>query len=276
MDDKKKLPASLKHLNGILTTKKHINNIEEYVRVIRMLTDYWELERAWFRGHSDEDYKLLPGIYRRKYDSQSEYTPEFERAMEDEYIRRARMFTSSNLVEQERWHWYQLMQHHGLPTRLLDWTESALTALYFALSDELKGNAAIWVLDPFKFNEFTTDNVCVYYTDPTIQDASEDAISSNYVPSRVAMPEYPIAVYPAHSIPRVALQKGCFTVHGRGKQPIEELFQSSSNPKLAKIVVNGTKAVSIKTDLKILGLTHTTLFPDLDGLAKELRWEYQP
>jgi hypothetical protein len=55
---------------------------------------------------------------------------------------------------QNSWEWYFLMQHSGAPTRLLDWTEGALIALYFAVRNKLDAtDAAVWVLDPWSLNE---------------------------------------------------------------------------------------------------------------------------
>jgi len=271
---KKNIPSSLHIENNRLETKKPIKTFEEYVRVVRMLSNYWDTTEIWFRGQGDENYKLIPGAYRYLDKNSVIYDPEEERNIEDEYIRRAKSYFPEVGSNHDRWYWYQLMQHHGLPTRLLDWTEAGATALYFALRSINHVNSAVWIIDPHQFNKVTTDTDVVFYTDPSIKGHDDESVVGNYVPSRPAMPELPIAVSPAHSLPRISAQKGNFTVHGRGTKPIEEIFSSSTKPYLAKLIISEKKAVDIQMELEIMGLVETSLFPDLDGLARELRNEY--
>ncbi len=142
----------------------------------------------WFRGLSKHSYELLPSIYRKKMWN---YNANDEKGLEDEFIRQARSFNVSNHQNLSRWEWYQIMQHHGLPTRLLDRTSASNIALYFALRNlnSIK-NPTVWMIDPIWINNKTTDSDCIFYTDPSIQEKSDHKVVKNYVPTSVTSLNY--------------------------------------------------------------------------------------
>jgi hypothetical protein len=124
-----------------------ITSIAECVAMATQLKRDWFSHEPtwgpWFRGHSDVTWKLTPKLYR--------VTPPMRgiRIIEDE-IRQEFIMRTPGLAETgplTSWEWYFMMQHFGAPTRLLDWTEGALIALYFAVRDNNgDADAAMWML----------------------------------------------------------------------------------------------------------------------------------
>jgi hypothetical protein len=106
----------------------------------------------WFRGHSRTGWHLEPGLSRiGKLAAETQVTKRFKQ--------NAYQFLSH--IPQHEWEWMFLMQHYGVPTRLLDWTENPLIALYFATREdgfeagERRPGAAMWCLFPRKLNEMS-------------------------------------------------------------------------------------------------------------------------
>ena len=82
---------------------------------------------VWFRGHGDKSWRLEPALSRQD-----------KLAAEIQLMKRFKQNAFQFLphVPQGEWEWMFLMQHYGVPTRLLDWTESPLVGLYFALLED--------------------------------------------------------------------------------------------------------------------------------------------
>lgn len=269
---RKEFEENFMNYDGYIKNINPVKTIDDYVFLVRILFDNWETKEVWFRGLSKERYELIPSIYRAKI---FKFDTNKQRNIEDDFIRRAKSYDQYNINVLTRWEWYQIMQHHGLPTRLLDWTSASNIALYFALREtENAENPTVWVLEPAWLNKVTTGNEVIYYTDTSIQ-TEVDEIANSYVPTKEDhIPELPIAVLPSHIVPRITSQHGCFTIHGKDQNSIEKITDSNDKKHIAKIVIDTYETDNIKADLAICGVIETSLFPDLDGLARHLKWSH--
>jgi hypothetical protein len=224
---------------------------------------YSESAVPFFRGHASSGYRLEPGLYRplgpryyADYDEQNFYY---------EFRARAGALLSPSFTS---WDVLFLMQHHGVPTRLLDWTESFATALYFALQGA-DAEIDIWMLDPYALNAQAAGR-------PDILDV-ETHLAADYFEAfiqpggRGKLPPGPaLAIYPRRQIARLASQHGLFTLHLEdqyGRRPLEDLEE----PWLTRIRLDGAALPEANRFLKVMGVNDFSMFPDLDGLSRYLR-----
>lgn len=265
------------------------NSLGTFLSVVIELRDQWrkddqeqakrcedksdfEPNQYWYRGVSKANYELKPKAYRK---SEFEGIRKFSRSKPDEEeIRRGfktsalQLMAEARIPEDEK-DWYFLMQHYGAPTRLLDWTDGALLALYFAVRELRKPrDAAVWVLDPSWLNdkvlpeEMNLSGIALpewKETDPWFPKPFEEPLH----------PKMPLAIDPPHVARRVAVQRGHFTIHGTDKNGLDN-FAGEKDAKLVKITIAQAGVIDILDDLGTVGVSETTVFPDLEGLSHEL------
>jgi hypothetical protein len=256
---------------GMLNSARAVaTSLSEYLSIVSGICQSWReperLARPWFRGHEDYRWQLLPGAYRGSWACDYEF----------EQIRDFRLGALGIVGGELRssWEWYFVMQHHGVPTRLLDWTESALCGLYFSVRRQKRErDAAVWVLDPFRFNQHTTGEGRIATIEEPLLMPHRPAETLRWAPEG----RFPVAVAPPEVISRIKAQVSTFTLHGHDKVALETLsfWESESASRLIKIAIPKEFTVSICDELYVAGIKETTIFPDLDGLGRELRRNYE-
>jgi hypothetical protein len=240
-----------------------IKTLSEYLSAVAIELKCFESSTGptWFRGVSNCEHKLIPNIY-RNFNS-NDYS---ERELTRDFKLLSRQFIKNDMPQSDI-EWMFLMQHYGLSTRLLDWSESSLIALFFAVKYyEINCDAAVWIFDPFEFN------VSINKMD-TVPASTNRIFLKNYLldtdgPKRIGFckAEKPMAIRAVKNSTRILAQKGTFTIHGKEILAIEDYVTNFNE--------SGNKKFSLMKELYYSGISHSVIFPEIDMVSEELKFRY--
>jgi len=217
----------------------------------------------WFRGQANQEWKLIPTLGRKK-----KFSPEKENYLIKRFRQNATQLVSYS--HHSKWDWLLTMQHHGVPTRLLDWSENALIGLYFAVCEKPKYDGAFWILLPSLLNKNSNIEPNYSVDIPSFDDPILDNYSTSNLVRETTSHLDPIAVIVPRINPRIQAQLGVFTLMHRDPKPIEEVGDGEHIWRY--IIPSGSKKNIIK-ELKILGINKFSLFPELSSIGEILREE---
>lgn len=229
------------------------------------------LQSPLFRGVGSAEFNLIPGLYRR-----SETTGmDVDRRLRSEFVRQVGPLVAGD-KPRDSWEWYCLMQHYGMPTRLLDWTEAALVALHFALRSAVPSKLpAVWALNPWFLNETSVGTRHVLRIEDLRRAVALRAYLVDEDEPGSAGPQLPIAFAPTIIDTRMLSQRSSFTLHGsdiRGIDAIPRLRPLTSDGHLRKLILDldAGEIRSMQMTLATCGISEVTVFPDISGLVRQV------
>ncbi|MDD5340456.1 MAG: FRG domain-containing protein [Candidatus ainarchaeum sp.] len=237
-----------------------ISSIEELLEKLKQDTTGCPAPR-WYRGHSRKDYPLIPSFFRDNVDSH--FT-------ELDLINRFKQ-NGDVLIEPritKPFEWLFIMRHYDVPTRLLDWTESPLTALYFAVSDAEKKeeDGVLWVLLPTELNKNTNVVTMNEEEIPGVEDINNYGPDSYEGETSSAL--LPVAFICPRTNERMIAQTSVFTIHHKDKTAIESIGEKDH---VWRYVIPKDCKTAIKNELELLGLTRFQLYPELQSIGRMIK-----
>ena len=226
-------------------------------------------EECFYRGQPRREYTLTPSLFRKRRSLKKHI--QLEADLFFEFRARAHALHGESLTD---WDVLFYMRHHGVPTRLLDWSEAFGVALYFALHDQngapIEETPCIHVLNPYKLNEASAWNERDLISPKYIWYGEDEIESWDYgdiILEQIGMDwDTPIAIYPEQRSDRVRAQRGWFTLNGDDLRPLDRQVTDVCR----RIEVPHAALAAARQFLDMAGIDHFALFPDLDGLAKTL------
>lgn len=186
-----------------------------------------------YRGVKDVSYKLVPKVGRIK---------NYNLELEEDILRLFEIYAVPFLdyKPENRWEWLAIAQHHGLPTRLLDWTRNPLVATFFAVEEETDKDSALYAF------------------------IADEELDLGEIPDPLKVNVEGV-VLTSHITRRIVAQSGLFTIHPNPLEPLRGI-------KVDKYIIPNSQREEFKRNLFTYGIHRGTLFPDLDGQARFIEW----
>jgi hypothetical protein len=257
---------------------------------------------VWYRGQSDSAWLVRSGLHRHILNCFAQVGISHDQLWTTDLLRdvyaalyckfKGRAWRFLDQSERSPWGIVFAMQHYGLPTLLLDWTESFACAVYFAQQGrDPKCDAAIYLLDPQVLNNASLSSLEAYYAEKQLplermifgeglisiaEVFNPEHYSTYFHPEHLLFRQVApkalrtVAVAPFFSNPRMLAQRAAFTLSGMSFAPLEEQFEGSV---IKKIVLPAETYRDAQEFLDLIGIGHFGYFPDIANLVRDLKDE---
>lgn len=288
-----------------------ISSVREYLKIIEQLEVNYTYQKQLapnamfgnqtytphfiYRGHSNhKEYKLVPGVFREREISPGHTTTEYsqlELNILNDFISEACRFIK-DVPTEDITAWLEIAQHFGVPTRLLDFTENPLVALYFACIGNPEKDAAVWIVNEPAYNKK------FFYESPLVLAVKSKQIVSKITSEEIVYLDYQVQHYdnsnyiqwpwiykPYYREERMNLQSSIFMIWGVRRSPLTE-FITPDEFMVAENVTNQEYGIICSIDipatckrklinqLNLCGINEKFIYPGMDGIGRYINKKY--
>lgn len=226
--------------------EKVIYSFHDFHDIVDIHNNDWD--KWYYRGESDPSHLLVPKAGRPHFVSKGINDAELFRT----WCRHAIAYLDKTVDNQ--WDLLSIAQHHGLATRLLDWTSNPMIAAFFAVT-----------LPDNSIEQDTESIIYAHYSSSLFLDTAKH-------PDPFSLDEGIYRVSPRSIAPRIMRQCGIFTLHCPPGLELDK--QLPENDLLEKIIIHPSYRKQFSIDLSNYGVNKLSMFPDLDGLSRHVNWTY--
>ncbi|WP_426393024.1 FRG domain-containing protein [Mammaliicoccus sciuri] len=209
--------------------------VKSFEELHKAFSKYRKTNLWLFRGHSNPEWDLTPKGGREPYNKHNDIE------IFKSWKRQAVNFLN---VPFDDWDMLTIAQHHGLATRLLDWTFNPLVAAFFAVQKPAEEDAIVYA----------------YYNPCSIKTEEVEVFEQEGIGK----------VKPYGTASRVVRQSGIFTIHNPPSLNVENNLEEEH--KLEKIIIDSSYRKELRFELSHYGINELSLFPDVDGLSQHVNW----
>lgn len=287
-----------------MKTWVNISSLGHFLETTRFISERWKRtadKELWFRAEDATHFptRLQPGLFRSRESNGTHKSVQdllsLELRLYEEFGRCAGQLSPSDIAAiDDEWNSYFLMQHHGVPTRILDWTDGALISLHFAIRNKPlvpATDSIVYVLDPYWLMELLDNHRDQagavgrwkkYCRSRVLKDKDEEDWDRLYLPFGADDPEQPLLNMPKipllwdspHLTRRIAAQRSRFLIFGTDREFLTTIGGQEES-RLDAIEISRTAIPQIRQELRDAGIMESVVFPDLDGLGRELKQQWE-
>lgn len=252
------------------------------------ISSWADLQDKLFSNTYDQkiDRHRSPFIYRGMNDAQKTLKTSLARLggpyakLERHLLRNFKKYAHTNVLSgQSNWNWLALAQHHGLPSRLLDWTYSPYVALHFAMNDLQRFNddGVIWVLNYVKLNQFLPDNLKAVIESEQSNTFTAEMLDSvcRTLDELDSLEKEPFLLFlePPSLDDRIVNQFALFSLLSNANTLLDDWLEDHDQ-FCERVIIPAELKWEIRDKLDQANITERVLFPGLDGLSQWLKRQY--
>ncbi|MDQ0972409.1 hypothetical protein QFZ31_002287 [Neobacillus niacini] len=236
--------------------EEKITKLSEYMSYVEALPDVFSLSRG-----QTGDYPLLPSALRKDSKGNRKFTRQAVAHFLNQFKINSHYYMDSPWDIKNAYEWMIHAQHYGLPTRLLDFTQSHIIALMFAVerafTNDDSQDAVVWFLDPKKLNTLHSNRTdLIVLSNENDRDLKLDDFNG------------PVIVQGRKLNNRINAQNGVFLYFQDTEVPLEE--KVTADDILRKVIICGKHKKDILVSLYAMGVGFTQIYPELSSVSKDI------